>query len=330
MWAATSARRSNVKLSAAAINGYVMNSGDVFSYNEAVGQRTAANGYQAAPAYVQGRQWTRSAAASARPPPRCTWPACGPTWRSRSGTPTATFPPTSPRAWTPRCPGAGRTTSSPTTPCTPSRSSPPTQNNYLTVQILGTNVDGTSVKMTNEWLSTTPYETVYEDDPTLAPGTEQVKTTPYTGYKYRTYRNVYDADGKLISSTYEATSDYKARNQVILRGPAVETGGGRPDPRHHGTHGSRRACGARGAPGPGGPGGARGTRCAHRAGRGLDHPGPGPGRRADAGGPGRRRRLRRSGGDGLGLLPGNLSGFAERGSRDSGCLFPPAAHTTSI
>ena len=50
----TSARRSNVKLSAAAINGYVMNTGDVFSYNEVVGQRTAARGYKAAPAYVQG------------------------------------------------------------------------------------------------------------------------------------------------------------------------------------------------------------------------------------------------------------------------------------
>ena len=97
---------------------------------------------------------------------------------------------------------------------------------YLTVQILGTNVDGTSVKMTNEQLSTTPYETVYEDDPTLAPGTEKVKTTPYTGYKCRTYRNVYDANGKLISSTYEATSDYKSRNKVILRGPAVEPADG--------------------------------------------------------------------------------------------------------
>ena len=100
------------------------------------------------------------------------------------------------------------------------------ENNYLTVRILGTNVDGTSVKMTNEHLSTTPYETVYEDDPTLAPGTEKVKTTPYTGYKYRTYRNVYDANGKLISSTYEATSDYKSRNKVILRGPAVEPADG--------------------------------------------------------------------------------------------------------
>ena len=31
-----------------------MNSGDVFSYNETVGQRTEAKGYKAAPAYVQG------------------------------------------------------------------------------------------------------------------------------------------------------------------------------------------------------------------------------------------------------------------------------------
>ena len=62
---------------------------------------------------------------------------------------------------------------------------------------------------------------VYEDDPTLAPGTEQVKTTPYTGSKWKTYRHLYDADGKLISSSYEATSDYKARNKVILKGPAA-------------------------------------------------------------------------------------------------------------
>ena len=48
-----------------------------------------------------------------------------------------------------------------------------------------------------------------------------MKTTPYTGYKVRTYRNLYDANGKLISSTYEATSDYKVRNKVIARGPAL-------------------------------------------------------------------------------------------------------------
>ena len=50
----TSARINNVKLSSAAFNGVVLNSGEVFSYNGTVGERTAAKGYQAAPAYVQG------------------------------------------------------------------------------------------------------------------------------------------------------------------------------------------------------------------------------------------------------------------------------------
>ena len=80
--------------------------------------------------------------------------------------------------------------------------------------------------MTNEKLSTTNYEVVYEDDDTLAPGTEQVKTTPYTGSKWKTYRNIYDANGKLISSNFEASSDYKVRNKVILRGPAAQPGSG--------------------------------------------------------------------------------------------------------
>ena len=75
--------------------------------------------------------------------------------------------------------------------------------------------------MTNEVLSKTDWETVYKDDETLPAGTEKVTTTPYTGYKVKSYRNVYSADGKLISSTYEATSDYKVRNKVISRGPAL-------------------------------------------------------------------------------------------------------------
>ncbi|MFR5405558.1 MAG: G5 domain-containing protein [Oscillibacter sp.] len=75
--------------------------------------------------------------------------------------------------------------------------------------------------------STTPHETVYEDDPTLAPGTEKVKTTPYTGYKYRTYRNVYDANGKLISSTYEGP-------------PATTSPGNKRDPPGPGGRARRR------------------------------------------------------------------------------------------
>lgn len=221
----TSARRSNVKLSAAAINGYVMNSGDVFSYNGVVGQRTAARGYQAAPAYVQGETVDEIGGGICQTSSTL-YLAC---LRSNLEI-TERYAHRYVPAYITAGMDATVSWGGPDYKFTnnslyPIKIVTTYENNYLTVRILGTNVDGTSVKMTNEWLSTTPYETVYEDDPTLAPGTEKVKTTPYTGYKYRTYRNVYDANGKLISSTYEATSDYKSRNKVILRGPAVETGG---------------------------------------------------------------------------------------------------------
>jgi len=93
------------------------------------------------------------------------------------------------------------------------------ENSKLTVKILGTNVDGSYGRMTNEQLSTTAWETVYQEDPTITPGTQSEKTSAYTGSKWRTYHHIYDANGKLIDSHYEATSDYKARNKVILVAP---------------------------------------------------------------------------------------------------------------
>ena len=222
----TSARRSNVKMSAASINEYVMNSGDVFSYNDVVGQRTAARGYQAAPAYVQGETVDEIGGGICQTSSTL-YLAC---LRSNLEI-TERYAHRYVPAYITAGMDATVSWGGPDYKFTNNSLYPIKivtiyENNYLTVRILGTNVDGTSVKMTNEHLSTTPYETVYEDDPTLAPGTEKVKTTPYTGYKYRTYRNVYDANGKLISSTYEATSDYKSRNKVILRGPAVEPADG--------------------------------------------------------------------------------------------------------
>ena len=48
-----------------------------------------------------------------------------------------------------------------------------------------------------------------------------MEQTPYTGYYVKTYRNVYSGDGTLLSSTYEATSNYKARNRIVLVGKAA-------------------------------------------------------------------------------------------------------------
>lgn len=47
-------RLTNLKLACEAINGYCLNPGETFSYNEVVGQRTKARGYKLATVYQQG------------------------------------------------------------------------------------------------------------------------------------------------------------------------------------------------------------------------------------------------------------------------------------
>lgn len=218
----TAARISNVKLASAAFNGVVLNSGDVFSYNETVGQRTTAKGYKPAPAYVKGETVDEIGGG-----------VCQPSSTLYLACLRANLEITERYAhrYVPAYIGKGMDATvswgGPDYKFTnntdyPIKIETVYEKGYLTVRILGTNLDGTYVKMTYEQLSSTPFAVVYEDDPALAPGEEVVKVTPYTGYKGRTYRSVYAADGTLISREYEDTSDYKVRNRVILRGPAED------------------------------------------------------------------------------------------------------------
>ncbi len=218
----TAARISNVKLASAAFNGTVLNTGDVFSYNETVGQRTAAKGYKPAPAYVQGETVDEIGGG-----------VCQPSSTLYLACLRANLEITERYAhrYVPAYIGKGMDATvswgGPDYKFTnnteyPIKIETVYEKGYLTVRLLGTNVDGTYAKMSYEELSSTPFEVVYEDDPTLAPGQEVVKVTPYTGYKGKTYRSVYAADGTLISREYEDTSDYKVRNRVILRGPVEE------------------------------------------------------------------------------------------------------------
>ena len=49
-------RRSNLALCASKIDGYIVNPGEIFSYNEVVGERTEEAGFKPAPAYVDGAE----------------------------------------------------------------------------------------------------------------------------------------------------------------------------------------------------------------------------------------------------------------------------------
>ena len=223
----TAARISNVKLSAQIINGLVLNSGETFSYNESVGKRTADRGFKPAPAYVKGETVDEIGGGICQTSSTlylaCLLSNLEITERYAHRYVPAYI------AW-----GMDATVSwgGPDYKFTnntlyPVKIVTKYEKGYLTVQILGTNVDGTYVKMSNEVLSKTPWETIYQEDPTMAPGSpDVVKVTPYTGYKVNSYQTIYDKDGKVIDSHFEASSNYKVRNKVILQAPAAQPGSG--------------------------------------------------------------------------------------------------------
>ncbi len=217
----TAARVSNVRLAAKAFNGTVLNSGEEFSFNKTVGKRTVERGYQAATAYVAGESvdtigggicQTSSTLYAA-----CLHANLEITSRTAHRYVSSYIPY-----------GLDATVSWGTLDYRfrnntdyPIRISTYYDKGKLTVTLHGTKTDDTYVKMTSKQLGeAVGWETIYQDAPELPAGTQEVKQTPYTGRKIQTYRNVYAADGTLLSSEKEALSDYKSRNKIILVGTA--------------------------------------------------------------------------------------------------------------
>lgn len=220
----TAARISNVKLASSAVDGVVLNSGEVFNYNNVVGQRTTARGYRPAPAYVKGETVDEIGGGVCQPSSTLYLATLLSNLEIVTRYAHRYVPAYIPKGMDATVSWGGPEFEFRNNTDYPIRIEAVYAKNYLTMTIYGTKTDDTYVKMTNRVLSTTPFEVVYQDDPTLPAGTEQVKVTPYTGYKVETYRNVYAGDGTLLSSKLEAVSDYKVRNRIILRGPSEAAG----------------------------------------------------------------------------------------------------------
>lgn len=216
----TGTRKSNVRLSGETVNGTVLNDGDIFDYNLVVGQRTVERGFGTAPTYVNGETvdsvgggvcqtsstiYLAALLADLEIVTRSGhryWPGYiakgmdatvswgGPEFRFKNNT------------------------------GYPIRVDVTYENDRITVTILGTKTDDTYVRMTYHELSTTDYETIYQETDELPYGTQQEKQNGYVGRKVETYRNVYNGDGTLISSTLEAVTSYSKRDRIILVGTA--------------------------------------------------------------------------------------------------------------
>ena len=218
-------RIGNVKLSAKLINGIVLNSGDTFSYHDSVGKRTEARGFKPAPAYVKGETVDEVGGGICQTSSTL-YLACLLSNMEITERYAHRYVPAyidwgmdATVSW------GGPDYKFTNNTLYPVKIVTEYSKGYLTIKLLGTNIDGIRVKMTNEVLSKTPWETVYQEDSTMAPGSpDVVKVTPYTGYKVKTYQTIYDKNGSVIDSHFEAASDYKVRNKVVLQAPAAAPG----------------------------------------------------------------------------------------------------------
>ena len=68
-----------------------------------------------------------------------------------------------------------------------------------------------------------PY-TTYFGSKVYNPGEEVIDQYGHTGYYVRTWRNIYDGDGNLLSSRVEADSHYDVGNKIILVAPGYLPG----------------------------------------------------------------------------------------------------------
>lgn len=214
-----SGRNNNLKLACAAVNGLVLKPGEVFSYNGTLGERTRAKGYQAASAYIGGETVDTVGGGICQISSSLYYCALLADLeivdRKNHGYVSSYMPK-----------GMDATVSWPSLDFKfknnmdyPIKIEAYSNGGTTTVAIYGTDERDYYVKMEYEVLRTIPYSVVYETKSAGSGYSDgKVLTTPYTGYDVKSYRCKYDkATDELISREFEANSNYRKRDKVVVR-----------------------------------------------------------------------------------------------------------------
>ena len=90
---------------------------------------------------------------------------------------------------------------------------------YVRIQLVGTNEHDYTIKMTSECVSTIPYEEIETLDETKPVGYRELVQEPHTGYVYWSYKNYYDLDGNFIKTEKCDISEYDKYDAKYIVGP---------------------------------------------------------------------------------------------------------------
>ena len=214
-----SKRNTNIRLAAAALNGTIVGPGQEVSFNDTVGQRTEAKGYQGAAAYNNG-EVVQEIGGGVCQVSTTLYNAALKAGMKISMRRSHTFEPSY------VTPGMDATvswggpdfrfinTSSSAIGIKASYS-----NQTVTVSIYGVPVLEDGVTYSLEATKTETFdlpEPQYEEDQTLQPGQEVVKSKGTQGSRWQV-KLVVKKDGQVISSEVDHTATYKGHNPVIRR-----------------------------------------------------------------------------------------------------------------
>ena len=223
-------RDTNLRLACEAINGMILYPGDVFSYNDALGQRTAAKGYKPGPSYSGNETVETIGGGICQVSSSLYYCALVADLeiliRESHGFATSYMPL-----------GTDATVSWGSIDFRfrnntdyPIRIEASASGGNTTVTLIGTDDKDYYVKIEEEVLNTYDYSVSYQS--MSANNSEGLKdgdyiTEPYTGYDVKTYRCKYNKQtGELISKDLEDESNYRKRDGVICQ---IKGGSSDPD-----------------------------------------------------------------------------------------------------
>jgi hypothetical protein len=214
--AGTSNRLNNIKLASAAINGKLLNPGDVFSFNDTVGRRTEAKGYLEAGAYSTSGTVQEVGGGICQVSSTiydCVLRSDLAVVERREHSYTVSYLPF----------GNDATINWGTIDFKfrnstdwPIRMELEVDGRNLNVKLIGTKLDDSYIKTEYVELSRTPFEVTYKEDETVEPGKTVVDVEGFTGRIVETFKLYYDGEGNLLSRVSIGKSTYRALNRMIL------------------------------------------------------------------------------------------------------------------
>ena len=214
-------RNTNLELACAAINGLILDPGEIFDYNTVVGERTSAKGYKSAAAYSSGKTVQTIGGGVCQVSSTMYYCCLVSDMEIVNRLPHSYVSSYMPLGMDATVSWGGPEFTFKNNTNYPIRIETWVADGYVHCKFIGTDEKDYYIEMEYEITGTNGPTTVYEEYPPDNPEgykDGEVIQTAYKGYWVNTYKNKYDKEtGELIVREFDQMSAYKKRDKIIAK-----------------------------------------------------------------------------------------------------------------